>query len=81
MQWLVVSLALSVLLTVAVNVALNVFPQLGRRATRWFDELTSSGPSDRMAREPRARVFVPWKAMIVVSIIVTVLLTLLRWVS
>ena len=80
MQWLAVSLAVSVLLTVVVNVALRVFPESGHRAARWLAEHTSSGPSDTRAGEPRVRLFVPWKAMIVVSIILTVLLNLLRWV-
>ena len=80
MQWLVVSLALSVVLTVVVNVALRAIPESGRRAARWLAEHTPPGPSDTMAGQPRARLFVPWKAMIVASIILTVLLNLLRWV-
>ena len=79
MQWLIVSLVLSVVLTLVANVALRVVPELGPRIARWFAAITASDTPDRTARSSRVRVFFPWKAMIVVSIILTVLLSLLRW--
>ena len=79
MQWLIVSLVLSVVLTLVANVALRVFPELGPRIARWFAAITASDTPHRTARSSRVRVFFPWKAMIVVSIILTVLLSLLRW--
>ena len=71
-QWLVVSIVLSIVLTVAVNLFLWLFPGAGR------------GISDavgRMAAEredgSRTRVIVPWKAMLIGSIALTVALNLL----
>ena len=80
MQWLTVSLVLSVVLTLVANVALRVFPELGPRVARWFTAITASDRADRSTQPSGVRVFFPCKAMIVVSIILTALLILLRWV-
>jgi hypothetical protein len=82
-EWLLVSLILSLVLTLVANVALHVFPELGSRLSRWLATITSpDDPDDRAsARSSRVRVIFPWKTMIAVSIILTVLLTLLRWMT
>ena len=80
MQWLIVSLILSVVLTLVANVALRIFPELGPRVARWFTAIIASDKPDRSLQSSRMRVFFPWRAMIVVSIILTALLGLLRWV-
>ena len=77
-QWLVVSIVLSVVLTVAVNVVLWLFPGAGRRAADGIGRLTES--ADRRAPEgggPHVRVIVPWKAMLIASIVLTLALNLL----
>jgi len=79
-QWFIVSLVLSVVLTLVANVALRVFPELGPRVARWFTAITASDEPDQSMQSSRVRVFFPWKAMIVVSIILTALLSVLRWV-
>ena len=79
MQWLIVSVVLSVVLTLAANAALRVFPELGPHVARWVTSMTES-EAERSARPSRVRVVFPWKAMILVSIILTALLSLLRWV-
>ena len=81
MQWLVVSLVLSVALTLAANVVLRAFPELGRRLVRWFTPPADSDQPDQSAQPSRVRVFFPWKAMIAVSIILTAVLVVLRWVT
>ena len=69
MNWLVTSLLLSVVLTVVLNVALRAFPRAGERIGE---------RAARLAEErPNGGVFVPWKAMIVVSLVLTVGLNLL----
>ena len=72
MQWIAVSIILSIVLTVAINVALRLFPraseQIGQKLAELDDETTESGG-----------VYVPWKAMIVVSVVLTVGLNLLFW--
>ena len=79
MQWFSFSLGLAVVLTLVANVALRVFPELGPRVARWFAAITASDTPDRTAHSSRVRVSFPWKAMILVSIILTALLSLLRW--
>jgi len=80
-QWLIVSLVLSVVLTLVANVALRVFPDLGPRVARWFTAFTASEKPDQSAQSSHVRVYFPWRAMIVVSVILTVLLSLLRWIG
>jgi hypothetical protein len=79
-QWLIVSLVLSVVLTLVANVGLRVFPQLGPQVARWFAAITASDKPDRSAHPSRVQVFFPWQAMIVASIILTALLSLVHWV-
>ena len=74
MQWLVASLVLSVVLTVLVNLALWLFPGLRERTARAVEGFTNSASGDR-----RTRVIVPWKAMLVASIMLTLLVNLVLW--
>jgi hypothetical protein len=78
-QWLVVSIVLSVVLTVVLNVALRLFPGAGRRIGEGIDraierhEPPPGGEHDRS----RVRVIVPWRLMIVGSLVLTLVLNLL----
>ena len=74
MQWLVASLVLSVVLTVLVNLALWLLPALRERTDRAVEGLTNSASGDR-----RTRVIVPWKPMLVASLMLTVLVNLVLW--
>ena len=77
-QWLLVSIALSVVLTVVANVVLRLFPGAGRQVADGFERLAAD--SDRRADErggSHARVIVPWKAMLIASIALTVALNVL----
>ena len=74
MQWLVASLVLSVVLTVLVNLALWLLPALRERTDRSVEGLTNSASGDR-----RTRVIVPWKGMLVASLMLTVLVNLVLW--
>ena len=78
-NWLLVSLALSVVLTVVVNVVLRVFPGLGDRIARRLERLATREPGDAPEDERRVRVFFPWKAMIVGSVVLTILVNLVLW--
>jgi hypothetical protein len=80
-SWLAVSLVLSVVLTVVLNVALRVFPGLGERIGRGLAALVAPRPANPQHRDARVRVSVPWKAMLVVSIGLTILLNLLHWLG
>jgi hypothetical protein len=75
-QWLVLSLVLSVLLTVVLNVIVRAVPDLGDRIARSLARLESRTFEDGRRSKHRARVFVPWKAMIIASVVLTILLNL-----
>ena len=75
-RWLVVSIALSVVLTALLNIGLRAFPNAGRRVDRGLAELTSPNIDDGHRQDRRLRVFVPWKAMIVGSVILTIVVNL-----
>jgi hypothetical protein len=78
-EWLAVSLVLSIVLTVLLNVWLRLFPGAGARAARKLDELTASDFDDH-GDDRSLRVIVPWKAMLVASVVLTVALNLLLWI-
>ncbi len=82
MQWLVVSLVLSVVLTLLLNLWLHAFPR-HERPTRspLVDELTSQDADDPDGPDHRVRVIIPWKAMIVGSIILTIVINLVLWIG
>ena len=79
-SWLAVSLVLSVVLTVVLNVALRAFPGLGERIGRGLAALVAPRPGEEPG-ESGVHWYFPWKAMLVVSVALTVLLNLLRWLG
>jgi hypothetical protein len=76
---LTASIVLSLVLTLVLNLVLWAFPGLGRwiaeRARRAFERSAPRPFGD--PDEPRVRVIVPWKLMLVVSIALTVALNVL----
>jgi hypothetical protein len=80
-QWLVLSLFLSVVLTVVLNVVVRAFPDLGDRIERGLAQLQSRTTEDARRGRRQARVFVPWKAMIIGSVVLTIIVNLARWIA
>jgi hypothetical protein len=78
-HWLVVSLILSVVLTVVLNVGLRAFPDAGHRVARGLARLASPDVDDARGQGRRVRLFVPWKAMILASVVLTILVNLVLW--
>lgn len=74
MEWLAVSVVASVVLTVLLNVAARLFPDESERAARRLVERTESS-------DGRVRVWVPWKAMLIGSLLLTVAVNLVLWFS
>ena len=75
-RWLVVSIALSVVLTALLNIGLHAFPDAGHRVARGIAALTSPTIDEGHEHDRRRRVFVPWKAMIFGSVILTIVVNL-----
>jgi hypothetical protein len=72
-QALVVSVALSLVLTVVLNLALWFFPSAGSRLRERTERLVGDVPP-RADGEPGVRVIVPWKLMLLGSLVLTVVL-------
>ena len=76
-SFLVTSLVLSVVATVALNVLPRLFPNQARKAeervARSIEDGWSSGPDRTDRPGPSVRVFFPWKAMLIGSVVLTVL--------
>ena len=76
-QWLIVSVVLSVALTVVLNVALRAFPGASDRIGRGLDNLAAPRPENPEPGDHRVRMIVPWKAMLLASVVLTVLVNVL----
>jgi hypothetical protein len=81
-NWLIVSIVGSLVLTALLNVLPMLFPKASRRAQEriieeiqkqheWEDDDTRPGPV--------VKVFFPWKAMLIGSLVLTVLINLIGW--
>ncbi len=77
MSWLAASLVVSVLLTALVNLALWVFPGLRRWLQEGLRRMAEPPTSGAEAATPRVRVIIPWKLMLVASLVLTVAVNVL----
>ncbi len=73
---LLFSLLVSIILTIVLNLAVRAFPNAADRGMRRIDGWAES-QSQVQRSDHRARVFFPWKAMLIASIAGTILLNLL----
>lgn len=79
MSWLVISIVLSIVLTVVLNAGLRLLPAANRRVT---SEAAEPGWSDTTrTNDRRVRVWTPWKAMIIGSLLLTVAFNLVLWIT
>lgn len=76
-QFLIVSIVASVVLTVLLNVALRAFPRSAERLDERVTRLTERPSSPAHDETGRVRVVFPWKAMLIGSLVLTVVLNLL----
>ncbi len=75
MQWLWYSLIASVILTVAANLAIRWWPGAGGHGPRQLDDRPAEQPTGADGQR-QVRVVVPWRAMLLVSVALTVALNL-----
>lgn len=86
-QWLWFSLIASVVLTVVLNVAIRLWPGAAERGAERVGDWASRQPhselgsdrgvSDSGVSDRGVRVIVPWKAMLIGSLLLTVVLNVL----
>lgn len=75
MNWLAVSIVASVVLTIVLNLVIRLWPGGAERGTRRLDHWVQRQDAAEFGDGPnRVRVVVPWKAMLLGSIVLTVLL-------
>ena len=75
MSWLAFSLVASVVLTIVLNVALRLFPGSARRLHERAARMAEPPDYDPNVEPRRSniRVIFPWKAMLIGSLLLTVL--------
>jgi len=81
-DFLLYSVVASIVLTVAINVLPQLFPGTAKRAEEKLrDALTHSIETQQQSPRPRVKVFFPWKAMLLVSLVLTLLVNLVGWIA
>ena len=81
MTWLGISIVLSLLLTIVLNVGLRLFPDAGRHVVRGLTQPSVPSAGESRPSNHRFRLWTPWKAMILVSVILTIVVNLVLWLA
>jgi hypothetical protein len=76
-QWLAISLVLSIVLTVVLNLAVRAFPHASERVMNGV--AGRARPSIDGEPRRRIRMFGSWKAMLLGSLVLTLVLNLALW--
>jgi len=81
-EFLLTSLIASVVLTLALNLLPMLFPNAAAKAERKIVETMQDTHRDRVDPDtPRVKVFFPWKAMLLISIGLTVAVNLIGYLA
>ena len=81
-NFLLTSLIASVLLTLALNLLPALFPNAAAKAERKIVEAMQDSHQNRVdPNTPKVRVFFPWKAMLIISLVLTVGVNLVSLVA
>lgn len=79
-NFLLTSLIGSVVLTLALNLLPALFPNAAAKAERKIVEKMQNTHKDRLnPNTPKVRVFFPWKAMLIGSLVLTVLINIIGY--
>lgn len=81
MSWLVSSIVLSVVLTVVLNVGLRLFRGTGRRDMPPVNEPERLFADETRTSDRRVQVWVPWKGMLLASLLLTIVVNLVLWIA
>lgn len=76
----------SIIASVVLTAAINLFPMLFPKATKKIEEkvqneITSSIEKREGQQSPKIKIFFPWKFMLFASVILTVLVNLIGFLS
>lgn len=81
-NFLLTSLIASVVLTLALNLLPALFPNAAAKAERKIVEAMQDSHQNRVdPNTPKVRVFFPWKAMLIISLVLTVGVNLVSLVA
>jgi len=81
-NFLLTSLIASVVLTLALNLLPALFPKAAAKAERKIVEKMQETHNDRVdPATPKVRVFFPWKAMLLISLGLTVAVNVIGFIS
>ncbi len=81
-NFLITSLIASVVLTALINILPMLFPKTAQKAQRKIKEkVEESFNEQEHGTGPRVKVFFPWKTMLIVSLVLTVLVNLIGYFS
>jgi len=77
-NFLLTSLIASIVLTMALNLLPALFPKAAEKAERKILESVQKTHENRVdPNTPKLRVFFPWKAMLLISVVLTVVVNLI----
>ena len=81
-NFLITSLIASVVLTLLLNLLPMLFPQTARKAERKIvDKVEELHRNEDAGNRPRIRVYFPWKAMLLISVVLTVMVNLVGFMA
>jgi len=79
-DFLITSLIASVVLTVLINVVPMFFPKSTQKVEkRIHDKLEQAMRDTEEGRGPKVKVFFPWKTMLIISLVLTVVVNLIGY--
>lgn len=81
-NFLLTSLIASVVLTLALNLLPALFPKAAAKAEKKIVETLQETHKNRVnPNTPKVRVFFPWKAMLVISLLLTIAVNVIGVIS
>lgn len=81
-DFLLTSIIASIVLTLGVNLLPVLFPNAAAKAERKIAEKMLETHNDRLdPNTPKVRVFFPWKAMLIISLILTIAVNIIGLIS
>ena len=81
-DFLITSVIASLVLTLALNLLPVLFPNTAAKAERKIAEKMLETHNDSLdPNSPKVRVFFPWKAMLIISIILTIAVNIIGFIA